>query len=300
MLTQTGTSTERKPFWLNKKIRLKDCQDVDELLSGLNLNTVCREARCPNISECFAQKTATFLILGDVCTRSCKFCAVKKGRPSGLDLDEPQRVGEGVKALGLKHVVITSVTRDDLSDGGAEIFAKTIFSIRDMVKDITIEVLIPDFKGDVPAIKKVTEARPDIIAHNVETTPGLYKEARQGADYKRSLSVLKSVKKISLEREGRVRTKSGIMLGLGEEEEEVLDVFADLRKADCDFLSIGQYLSAGAENIPVKEYILPDKFAYYKQKALGAGFLYVESGPYVRSSYVAANYLRWSRQFLSA
>jgi lipoic acid synthetase len=292
MLTQTGTSTERKPSWLNKKIRLKDCQDVDNLLEGLNLNTICREARCPNISECFAQKTATFLILGDTCTRQCKFCAVKKGKPSGLDLDEPQRVAKGVIGLGLKHVVVTSVTRDDLSDGGADIFAKTVFSIRDMAKDITIEVLIPDFKGDIEALKRVMEAKPDIIAHNVETVPGLYKEARQGADYGRSLSVLENAKKMSLSGKEKIYTKSGIMLGLGEKEEEVLEVFADLRKTDCDFLSIGQYLSPGAENIPVKEYILPDKFAYYKQKALEKGFFYVESGPYVRSSYVAANYLR--------
>jgi len=294
----------KKPVWLNKKINLKECYQMEALLGDLNLNTVCQEAGCPNISECFSKGAATFLILGKICTRGCKFCGIEKGKPSGVDLEEPGRIAEAVKRLNLSHVVITSVTRDDLPDGGAEIFAKTISAIRKKTSKVAIEVLIPDFKlnpvrnfiqGDSKneisngvnklAIKVVMDAGPEIIGHNIETVPRLYNEVRQGSDYTCSLKVLE------LAKEFNGYTKSAIMLGLGEEEEEVLSVFVDLRKVSCDFLSIGQYLAPSSAHSLVKEYIPPEKFFYYKQKALQLGFLYVASGPYVRSSYLASEYL---------
>jgi lipoic acid synthetase len=280
-------SSVRKPQWLNKKINLEDCNKVKALLNGLELNTVCREASCPNIGECFAKGEATVLILGKICSRNCSFCGVQKGNPEGIDLDEPSRVREAVNRLDLKHVVITSVTRDDLSDGGADIFVRTIQEIRSLKKSVTIEVLIPDFQLNLAAIKTLVEARPDIIGHNMETVPRLYTLAHQGADYSRSLEVLRLIKRF----DKIVYSKSGIMLGMGEAEEEVLKVLADLRKVDCDFLSIGQYLSPSNKHFSVKEYISPDKFAYYKDKALELGFKYVASGPYVRSSYLASEYI---------
>ena len=298
------TVSTKKPAWLNKKTSLKECYQIDALLNDLGLNTVCQQASCPNISECFSKGAVTFLILGKVCTRGCKFCGVGKGMPSGVDLEEPGRIAEAVKRLSLKHVVITSVTRDDLPDGGAEIFAKTISAIRKKTSKVTIEVLIPDFKLNPVrnfaqedskngisngvnklAIKVVMDAGPEIIGHNIETVPRLYSEVRQGSDYMRSLKVLE------LAKEFNGYTKSSIMLGLGEEEEEVLSVFFDLRKVSCDFLSIGQYLAPSSAHSLVKEYIPPEKFFYYKQKALELGFLYVASGPYVRSSYLASEYL---------
>ncbi len=296
-----GTSIVRKPFWLNKKIEFGKCQQVSELLSGLKLNTVCQEALCPNISECFSQNTATFLILGDICTRSCGFCAVNNGLPDKIDNFEPDRVAEAVNKLGLDYVVITSVTRDDLSDGGADVFVNTIFSIRKTNKRVKIELLIPDFNGNIDALKKVIDASPGVIGHNLETVPILYPKARPQADYQRSLEVLKSIKKLALpnsvrnnasNRTSKIYTKSGLMLGLGEEEKEVSGVLLDLRSVDCDFLSLGQYLCPGNKNLAVREFIHPDKFLEYKQKALEMGFLYVESGPYVRSSYRAAGYFK--------
>ena len=284
------TVSTKKPAWLNKKTSLKECYQIDALLNDLGLNTVCQQASCPNISECFSKGAVTFLILGKVCTRGCKFCGVGKGMPSGVDLEEPGRIAEAVKRLSLKHVVITSVTRDDLSDGGAEIFAKTISAIRKKTSRVTIEVLIPDFKLNKPAIKMVMDAGPEIIGHNIETVPRLYSEVRQGSDYMRSLKVLELAKEFS------GYTKSSIMLGLGEEEDEVLSVFFDLHKVGCDFLSIGQYLAPSSAHFPVKEYILPEKFFYYKQKALELGFLYVASGPYVRSSYLASEYMEIKKQ----
>ena len=277
----------KKPVWLHKKIDLKACYALNVLLKNLKLHTICQEANCPNISECFSKKIATFLILGNICTRNCRFCAVKKGKPGVVDIEEPERIAEAVFRLNLKHVVITSVTRDDLSDGGAEHFAKTIYSIRKKMKKIVIEVLIPDFKGEKEAIKKVIEAKPDIIGHNIETVPRLYPIVRKGANFLRSLEVLKTVKALS----NGIYTKSGLMLGLGEREEEILKVFKDLRKVNCDFLSIGQYLSPSRKAYPVKEYVHPDRFDYYKERALALGFLYVASGPYVRSSYLAEEYL---------
>ncbi len=278
----------RKPEWLNKKIELKKCEEMFFYLKDLHLNTICQEARCPNISECFSKGVATFLILGDTCTRNCRFCAVKKGRPSQeLDEQEPHRIAQAVERLGLKHIVITSVTRDDLPDGGAAIFVKVILNIRKRCEDVRIELLIPDFEGNEESVRKIVDAKPDIIAHNLETVPRLYKEIRNGANYTRSLKVLEMAKGFCKD----IYTKSGIMLGFGEEEREVLDVFYDLRKVRCDFLSIGQYLAPSREHFPVKEYVNPDRFLYYKKRALELGFLYVESGPYVRSSYLASEYL---------
>lgn len=279
-------NTIRKPAWLDKKIDFRDCRQVEELLSGTDLNTVCQEARCPNISECFSRKTATFLILGDTCTRGCAFCAVKKGVPKKIDPAEAKKVAEAVRKLGLRYAVITSVTRDDLIDGGAAGFARTIRAIRKIDPDVLIETLIPDFQGDSKALKKVICSRPNVIAHNLETVPRLYPLARPQAVYQRSLILLQSAKIY-----GKIYTKSGLMLGLGEEESEVLDVFRDLRRVRCDFLSLGQYLSPGSGNLPVREYLSPDKFADYRKAAMGLGFLHVASSPYTRSSYLADEYL---------
>ena len=276
----------KRPPWLNKRIDFEKCHELKVLLRGLRLNTICEEASCPNISECFSRRVATFLILGDICTRNCRFCGVKKGRPRKIDPKEPERIAEATLRLNLRHVVITSVTRDDIRDGGAEIFVKTIFYIRNKIKNITIEVLIPDFKGNRQAIEKVIEARPDIVGHNIETVPRLYPYVRQ-ANYLRSLNILKTIKRLN----SKIYTKSGLMVGLGEKEEEVLEVFRALREVNCDFLSIGQYLPPSLRHFPVKEYIHPDRFDYYKKMALEFGFTHVESGPYVRSSYLADKYL---------
>ena len=274
-----------KPPWLNKEISLRDCRNVRTLLSGLNLHTVCEEALCPNISEFFSRNEATFLILGGICTRNCGFCGVTKEKPAAVDTGEPKRVAEAVVRLKLKHVVITSVTRDDLADGGAFAFAQTISEIRKKSKEVTIEVLIPDFQGNTESIKTVVEAEPDVIGHNVETVPHLYKKVRPMADYIQSLSVLRTIKNVSQGK--KIFTKSSIMLGLGETEEEVLDVLRDLSNTCCDFLCIGQYLSPSRSHYPVIEYIRPEKFTDYKNIAMAMGFRYVASAPYVRSSYLA-------------
>lgn len=282
-----GNCAARRPAWLKKKIDLSSLSSTKNLLRDLKLETVCEQALCPNIGECFACAQATFLILGTQCTRSCSFCNVAKGAPGPLDESEPARVGQAVKALGLRHVVVTSVTRDDLVDGGAGIFAKTVLEIRKNVPAAKIEILIPDFKLSLEALRCVIESSPDIIAHNVETVPSLYQTVRKGSNYQRSLEVLRNIKSIS----PRIKTKSGIMLGLGEEGDEVLGVLSDLRNALCDFLSIGHYLAPSAKHHSVVEYIAPDQFDYYKKEALGLGFLHVASGPYVRSSYMAEEYL---------
>jgi len=266
---------------------------MKSLLREMKLETVCEQASCPNIGECFSRSRATFLILGPQCTRSCSFCNVSKGKPSTPDTGEPARIAEAVKKLALKHVVITSVTRDDLEDGGAGMFVDTVLNIRKNTPQVTIEVLIPDFKKSIDSLRAVAESGPgigqgpDIIAHNVETVPSLYRSVRQGSEYGRSLDVLRIIKKMS----PCLKTKSGIMLGMGEKEAEVIAVMSDLRAAECDFLSIGQYLAPSKLHYPVKEYIAPEQFAYYKEKALSAGFSHVESGPYVRSSYMAGEYL---------
>ena len=277
-----ATGAEKKPAWLSRKIDFKSMSQTQSKLSGLNLHTVCVQARCPNISECFGRGTATFLILGETCTRGCSFCNVNKGAPTGIELGEPVRVAEAVNRLKLKYVVITSVTRDDLEDGGASVFAETVRRIKED-KNTKVEVLVPDFKGYKPAIDSVLASKPDVFGHNIETVPSLY-NIRKGADYSRSLGVLKYAAEMG------ALVKSAIMLGLGEREDEVMASLSDLRMAGCSYLSMGQYLQPDASHYPVKEYAAPELFAYYKDEALKMGFKHVESGPYVRSSYMAENY----------
>lgn len=278
---------QRIPKWSVKRIQLNpSLHKTKGLLRDLRLNTVCESARCPNISECFSKPTATFMILGDVCSRQCRFCSVEKGAAMPPDASEPKRIAEAVKRLGLRHVVITSVTRDDLLDGGAGHFAevvKELFKIQDSKFKIQIEVLTPDFNGSIDALKKVAAAGPHIFNHNLETVPRLYSTVRPQADYKRSLMVLKNVKEMA----PAIYTKSGIMLGLGETEQEVIDVMRDLRGVGCDFITIGQYLQPRKENLPVYEYIRPEVFERYKKIAEGLGFLRAASGPFVRSSFNA-------------
>jgi len=281
-----------KPVWLDKKINLKSCSAMKEALRDLGVETVCEQAICPNIGECFSRNEATFLILGRNCTRRCSFCNIEKSKPLAPDLNEPGRVAQAVKRLCLKHVVITSVTRDDLADGGAGIFAQTVMRIREKSPQVSIETLIPDFGLSLSALKTIVDTKPDIVAHNLETVPSLYKQVRQGADYLGSLSLLLMINKMS----PGFKIKSGLMLGLGEKEEEVLLVMQDLRSVGCDFLSIGQYLAPSKQHYPVKNYIVPEQFDYYKEKGRELGFLHIESAPYVRSSYMAADYLSYEEE----
>lgn len=277
---------ERKPEWLRKKVNQAGQSEMRVLLGELRLNTVCQQALCPNISECFSCGQATFLILGRDCTRQCSFCNVEKGKiPKPPQGDEPARVAEAVVRLGLKHVVVTSPTRDDLPDGGAAHYALTVAEIRKRSPDTAIELLVPDFGGDLAAVEMVVEAAPDIIAHNLETVPRLY-HVRSGADYNRSLALLSHLAKVAPD----LPAKSGIMLGLGESEDEVLSVMADLRRAGCSYLSIGQYLAPSKRHQPVQEYVAPERFEALHQAGLRLGFRHLESGPYVRSSYHAAKY----------
>jgi len=278
-------SIVRKPQWLQKKINPAAHAGMEGLLGELRLHTVCQEARCPNITECFRERQATFLILGADCTRLCSFCNVTKRTPLPPDPGEPARVAEAIRRLGLSHVVITSPTRDDLPDGGAGLFAETVVAIRSAVPAMKVELLIPDFLGNRASLALVVASAPDIIGHNVETVPRLY-HIRAGADYGRSLGVLRTLREL----DPAVRSKSGIMLGLGEREEEVLAVLTDLRSVGCSYLSIGQYLAPSKSHHPVREFILPELFEKYRDAALSMGFAHVESGPYVRSSYHAARY----------
>ncbi len=276
----------RRPEWL--RVRLPGGPHYSELkgiMRGLDLHTVCEEARCPNIGECWEARTATFMILGDTCTRACGFCAVKTGRPGTLDLGEPVRVAEAVERMGLKHAVITSVNRDELEDGGAAIFAGTIRQIRKRLPECGIEVLIPDFMGDEASLGTVMRARPDILNHNIETVPRLYPQVRPKGRYPRSLELLARAKRM----DATVYSKSGIMLGLGEEMDEVIQVFRDLRAHDVEILTVGQYLRPTANHLPLVRYVTPEEFAELKVEALSLGFRHVESGPLVRSSYHAAN-----------
>ena len=267
-------------------------------MRNLELHTVCEEAMCPNVGECWGSGTATFLILGDTCTRNCGFCNVKTGRPRPLDPQEPERVARAVAQMKLKHAVVTSVNRDELPDGGAHIFARTIRRIHELVPVCTVEVLIPDFKGSPAALATVMAARPDILNHNVETVPRLYRRARPQANYRQSLEVLRRAREL----DGDVVTKSGIMVGLGEEWEEILEVMADLRAVDCDVLTIGQYLRPSARNLPVERYYTPQKFDQLRAEGERLGFKHVESGPLVRSSYHAERHVgvrgqsRWAQQ----
>jgi len=275
----------RKPEWLQKKVAPADHADMDRLLGSLRLNTVCREASCPNISECFRQKQATFLIMGKECTRSCSFCNVSANPPAPVDPEEPERVAKAVTVLELQHVVITSPTRDDLPDGGAGHFAATVAAIRKASPHTVIELLVPDFQGDLQNLAMVIAAKPDILGHNIETVPRLY-SIRAGADYLCSLELLKAAKVTSPD----IPTKTGIMLGLGETAEEVLSTLLDIRATGCDYLSIGQYLAPSRNHYPVAAFIEPAEFDRYREKALALGFVHVESAPYVRSSYHAERY----------
>jgi len=275
---------QRKPEWLKRTIDPTAVMEMESLLRKLGLHTVCEGANCPNRGECFKNKTATFMILGDVCTRNCRFCAVTKGAPTPVDPDEPEHVALASETLGLKHVVITSVTRDDLPDGGAAHFAAVVAAIRKRLPDVTIEVLIPDFLGNLDALQTVINARPEIINHNIETVPSLYDTVRPMARYERSLQLLRRVKELG----GGIYSKTGIMVGLGETQDEVLAVMDDLLEADCDIMTIGQYLQPTKGHLPVAEYVHPDVFAEYKRIGLQKGFKYIASGPLVRSSYNAA------------
>jgi lipoic acid synthetase len=278
----------RHPNWLKAPIAGgESVRDVRQLLRGLNLNTVCEEARCPNLGECWDQRTATVMILGDVCTRACGFCAIATGRPTWYDPDEPRRVAEAVAGLGLEHVVVTSVARDDLPDGGASVFAATITELRARCPGMGVEVLIPDFNGDAAALRTVMEAGPDILNHNVETVERLQQPVRRRARYDRSLAVLAQAKADALELGREAYTKSSIMVGLGEERDELLTTFRDLRAVDCDILTVGQYLRPTVDHLPLVRYYHPDEFAELGRAARGMGFRHVESGPLVRSSYHA-------------
>ena len=274
----------RHPDWIKVKspgspnyLRLKG------ILRSHNLHTVCEEARCPNIGECWGHNTATFLISGDICTRGCRFCAIGKGKPALLDPEEPRNVGKVVKELGLRHIVVTSVDRDDLPDGGSAHFARTVFWIKALSPEIRVEVLIPDFKGDRNAVETVVRSGIDVLNHNVETVPRLYKKVRPGSVYQRSLDVLQAAK----EMRGELLTKSGLMLGVGETMDEVMATLGDLRAAGCDIVTIGQYLQPSTDQLPVDRYVTPDEFHQLKIDADKLGFRHVESGPLVRSSYHA-------------
>jgi lipoic acid synthetase len=274
----------RRPEWL--KVRLPSSPGyfrLKALVSEQRLNTVCEDARCPNIGECWGAGTATFMILGDICTRACGFCAVSSGRPTGYDLDEPRRVAAAILRLGLRYAVVTSVDRDDLADGGATVFAETIRQVRAACPATRIEVLIPDFKGDRAALGAVVEAAPDVLAHNIETVPRLYRIARAGSRYERSLAHLQAAKSFGR----RMTTKSSVMLGLGERTDEVREVLADLRRHQVDIVTLGQYLQPTRDHLPVERFYTPAEFAELGEHARTLGFAHVESGPLVRSSYHA-------------
>jgi len=273
--------------YYRKKIVLSETGETKRILRGLKLHSVCEESRCPNISECFKKKTTTFLILGDTCTRNCLFCSVKKGKPATLDEEEPCRVAEAVKMLGMGYVVVTSVTRDDLRDGGAEMFRRTVEEIRNAGFTGKIEVLIPDFNGDERFIEKVVRSSPDVISHNMETVARLYPVLRSKSCYSRSINVLKKIKELN----PRQKIKSGIMLGLGETEDEVFATIEDIASTNCEFLSIGQYLAPLKVSYPVQRYFSDEEFGYFKERAYSYGFKHIASGVYVRTSYNAALYL---------
>jgi lipoic acid synthetase len=281
MAIRTG---ERKPDWLRIRLATEgNYRELKDMMRSKTLHTVCEEARCPNIYECWANRTATFMILGDVCTRACRFCAVKTGLPTELDLQEPERVAEAAEQMGLRHCVVTSVARDDLRDGGASIFAETIRAIRRKLPLCGVEVLIPDFQGNWEALRMVMEAKPDILNHNIETVERLSDRVRAKAKYRRSLELLRRAKEMA----PQIPTKSSIMLGVGETREEVLQAMDDLRAVGCDILTIGQYLQPSPAHLPVERYVHPDEFERFREDGLARGFSHVESGPLVRSSYHA-------------
>jgi lipoic acid synthetase len=280
------TQTPERPKWLRAPAPAgANYQELKGLIDRLRLHTVCESAACPNVGECWNQRTATFMILGNVCTRRCGFCAVQKGAPLPVDYDEPRRVAEAVAAMGLKFAVITSVNRDDRADGGAELFAAVIRSIRERIPGCGVEVLIPDFQGKHEAVEIVMEAAPDVLNHNTETVPRLYRQVRLGARYERSLDVLAYAKQLR----PATPTKSGLMLGLGERMDEVLTVMRDLRTSNVDILTLGQYLRPSAKHLPIVRYVPPAEFEELRQAGYEMGFAHVESGPLVRSSYHASN-----------
>lgn len=272
----------KKPPWLRKKINYSTHQTMDSLLHKTKLHTVCQEAMCPNISECFANRIATFLILGNICTRACSFCNIAKGRPLAVESFEPQRVADAIEELGLRYVVITSPTRDDLEDGGAKHYLAVVEAIKDRDSSIEVEILIPDMQGDSKAWESVAKSQADVIAHNIETIPRLY-HIRKGAEYQRSLDLLKAISP-------HKTTKSGIMLGLGEKEHEVIEVMKNLLEVGCSYLSIGQYLSPSTKHQEVVEFVEPSRFEYFKNVGLEMGFCAIQSSPYTRSSYRADQY----------
>jgi lipoyl synthase len=273
-----------KPSWLKAKAPAGDnFHNLKKLARGLGLHTVCESAQCPNIGECWNHHTATFMLLGDICTRRCGFCAVPKGRPQAIDWDEPRRVAEAVATLGLKHAVVTSVNRDDDNVGGARIFAETIRQIRELIPDCRVEVLIPDFQGLEEPLRIVLEAKPNVLNHNTETVPRLYRAVRSGARYKRTLDLLSNAKQW----DHSTVTKSGVMVGIGEETDELIEVFRDLGERGVDILTIGQYLRPSKDHLPMTRYYTPAEFVFLKEEAQKFGFKHVESGPLVRSSYHA-------------
>lgn len=288
---ETALSTRgdigKRPSWLKVKLPAgENYSNVLSLMRKQHLNTVCEEARCPNIAECWDAKSATFMILGDTCTRSCGFCNVKLGMPDELDMDEPRRVAESVVELGLKHVVITSVNRDELEDGGASVFMETVKLINELMPETTVEILIPDFRGVESAFYTIMKAPPDILNHNLETVPRLYHAVRPQAKYTRSLEVIKWFKERGL------KTKSGIMVGIGEQPDEVLSLMKDLVEHRCDILTIGQYLQPTKQHLPVNRYVTPEEFRMYRDEGIKMGFKIVESSPLVRSSYHADRHAR--------
>jgi len=285
-IPDTKENKIRKPSWLRVKLPVgEEFRKVRGLVTENKLHTICESGNCPNMGECWGAGTATFMILGNVCTRSCGFCAVATGRPSAVDMKEPDRVAESVRLMRVKHCVITSVDRDDLADGGAGIWVETIRKIRAACPGTTMETLIPDFQGIWSNLEQVIAEKPEVISHNLETVRRLTKEVRIQAKYDRSLAVLKRID------EGGVHSKSGVMLGLGESIEEVLETMSDLRNVHVDILTLGQYLQPTPKHLPVAEFIHPDQFAYYKEEGLKMGFRYVESGPLVRSSYHAEKHI---------
>jgi len=276
----------RLPQWLIKRTPKHANIKAMRSIIGEKVHTVCESAKCPNIGECYSGGTVTFMILGDICTRSCGFCGVKKGGPYPPDADEPGNVAAAAKKLGLNYVVVTSVTRDDLPDGGAGHFSRTIRELRTVNKDIKVEVLIPDFRGSIKDLKAVVRSRPDVLNHNIEMVPRLYKKIRPSSDYKRSIDLLKNAKKIDPD----IATKSGFMLGLGETAEEVKDLLKALKDAGCGAVTIGQYIPPSQNSVEVVEYVKPEKFEEYKNFGRSIGIKKVISGPFVRSSYLAGNY----------
>ncbi|MBI4497859.1 MAG: lipoyl synthase [Chloroflexi bacterium] len=289
----------QRPDWLRVRVRNgPNFRDLKQIMQDLTLHTICEEAHCPNITECWEYRTATFLILGDTCTRRCAYCAVQTGLPRGLDLEEPERLAQAVQRMGLKHVVITSVTRDDLPDGGAMIFAACIHKLHQRIPGCNVEVLIPDFKGSEAALATVMRARPDVLNHNIETVPRLFPKVRAGGRYQRSIELLARAKELAPD----IPTKSGMMVGLGETYEEILAVMADLRDAEVDLLTIGQYLRPKGqyEYVPMARYYHPREFQQLKEEGLRLGFKHVESGPLVRSSYHAHQQVEAMREETSA